>query len=84
MAQTYTFNSQIGIEIIKKMQDTRIALAENMKSAEQEKDLIIEEIGLKGFSEATATLNEVVDNMQSLSLRIRGMVGGGLSVVPKS
>lgn len=75
MAQSYSTNAEAGVNIIKKMQDTRVELMTNLKSAEAEKDLIIEEISLKGFTVTIAHLQEVVDNMRNVSLRIRGMVG---------
>jgi hypothetical protein len=75
MAQSYSTNAEAGIGIIKKMQDTRVELMTNLKAAEAEKDLIIEEISLNGFTATVAHLQEVVDDMRNVSLRIRGMVG---------
>jgi len=75
MAQTYNTNAEAGINVIKKMQDTRVELMTNLKSAEAEKELIIAEIELKGFTSTITQLQTVVDNMRTVSLRIRGMVG---------
>jgi hypothetical protein len=75
LAQTYTNGAQTGVDIIKKMQDTRVDLMTNLKSAENEKDLIIAEIAAKGFAATIISLQTVVDNMANVSLRIRGMVG---------
>ena len=75
MAQSYNTNAEAGIGVIKKMQDTRVDLMTNLKSAEAEKELIIAEIELKGFTSTITQLQAVVDNMQTVSLRIRGMVG---------
>ena len=75
MAQSYNTSAEAGIGVIKKMQDTRVELMTNLKSAEAEKELIIAEIELKGFTSTITQLQAVVDNMQTVSLRIRGMVG---------
>ncbi len=75
MAQSYNTNAEAGIGVIKKMQDTRVELMTNLKSAEEEKELIIAEIELKGFTSTITQLQAVVDNMRTVSLRIRGMVG---------
>ena len=75
MAQSFNTNADAGIGVIKKMQDTRVDLMTNLKNAEAEKELIIAEIELKGFTSTITQLQTVVDNMQAVSLRIRGMVG---------
>lgn len=84
MAERYTANAAEGVEIIKRLQDTRGALEQDLKTFENEKEVIIDELELLGFEDTLKSLREVVDNMGNVSLKIRGMVSGpavGPSVV---
>jgi len=82
LADEYVFRSTSGVEVIKRMQDTRVSLAKDLQRASDEKDVIIEEIELLGFDKTLDSLRSVVDNMSNVSLKIRGMVSGTGSAPP--
>jgi exonuclease VII large subunit len=76
LADRYTANATEGVQIIKNLQDTRVILAKDLQKFEDEKEVILEELELLDFEETLDSLRAVVNNMQNVSLRIRGMVSG--------
>lgn len=76
LADRYTANSTEGVQIIKNLQDTRVILSKDLQKFIDEKDVILEELELLDFEETLDSLRAVVNNMENVSLRIRGMVSG--------
>jgi len=76
LAERYTANSTEGVQIIKNLQDTRVILSKDLQKFVDEKDVILEELELLDFEETLDSLRTVVNNMENVSLRIRGMVSG--------